>query len=337
MSMTLFAWVLIAGSLAMSLILMLAARARRAPADVNHVAACRAGLEDIAARLKRGQLNDAEADTARLALLSQQPTSSWPSLRTRLGSGPLTMAASVFFLVAGVGAATSLVKERTAASPSAHVNAGADDETLVRLKDYARTSGAEQAAAPTAATGTLLPDVNTMITRLATRLETAPDDLEGWRLLGWSYAHTGQHSQAAAAFARALTLDPSSTELQQARAEAEAKSRQSALPTPASTATPDTGDKSDAGSEPRQATGSDGPTRHDGATIRAMVDGLADRLARAPQDVEGWTRLMRSRVVLGETEVATSALRKALDIFKDDAAASGQIAAAATELGLKAD
>ena len=60
------------------------------------------------------------------------------------------------------------------------------------------------------------------------------------------------------------------------------------------------------------------------------------RLENAPRDVEGWTRLMRSRVVLGERGAAATALRKALEVFKDDSAASGRIAAAAMELGLKA-
>ena len=46
---------------------------------------------------------------------------------------------------------------------------------------------------------------------------------------------------------------------------------------------------------------------------------------------------MRSRVVLGETEVAATAFRKALEVFKDDFAASGEITAAAIELGLKAE
>ena len=68
-----------------------------------------------------------------------------------------------------------------------------------------------------------------------------------------------------------------------------------------------------------------------------MVDGLAGRLESSPRDVEGWTRLMRSRVVLGEREVAASAYRKALEVFKGDPAASGKIAAAAIELGLKAE
>ena len=79
------------------------------------------------------------------------------------------------------------------------------------------------------------------------------------------------------------------------------------------------------------------PAHERQASIRAMVDGLAARLESDPRDVEGWTRLMRSRVVLGEKDVATAARRKALDVFKDDAAAASRIAAAATELGIKAE
>jgi cytochrome c-type biogenesis protein CcmH len=68
-----------------------------------------------------------------------------------------------------------------------------------------------------------------------------------------------------------------------------------------------------------------------------MVDGLADRLKKSPRDVEGWTRLMRSRVVLGEWQVATTAFHKALEVFRGDSAATSKITAAATELGLKAE
>jgi hypothetical protein len=46
---------------------------------------------------------------------------------------------------------------------------------------------------------------------------------------------------------------------------------------------------------------------------------------------------MRSRVVLGEREIAITALRKALEVFRDDSAATGKITAAAIELGLKAE
>jgi cytochrome c-type biogenesis protein CcmH len=68
-----------------------------------------------------------------------------------------------------------------------------------------------------------------------------------------------------------------------------------------------------------------------------MVDGLADRLESSPRDVEGWTLLMRSRVVLGEREAAATAFREAIEVFKGDSAALGEIRAAALDLGLKAE
>jgi len=67
-----------------------------------------------------------------------------------------------------------------------------------------------------------------------------------------------------------------------------------------------------------------------------MVAGLADRLESSPRDVEGWTLLMRSRIVRGEREIAATAFRKALEVFKDDSEASSTITATAIELGLKA-
>jgi cytochrome c-type biogenesis protein CcmH len=71
--------------------------------------------------------------------------------------------------------------------------------------------------------------------------------------------------------------------------------------------------------------------------VNTMTDRLAARLETAPEDVEGWTLLMRSRLVLGEKEVAAAAFRKALEVFKNDSTASGKITAAAIELGLKAE
>ncbi len=38
--------------------------------------------------------------------------------------------------------------------------------------------------------------------------------------------------------------------------------------------------------------------------IRGMVDGLANRLEQQPRDAEGWIKLIRSRVVLGDAELA---------------------------------
>lgn len=266
------------------------------------------------------------------------------SLRLLHGSsGALIVAATVFLLVTVIGAATTYVGDSPGAIGSGDPNAlspsdsGPDDETLARLTDYSRSIGTEEPASMAAA-GRLLPDVNTMIERLAARLESTPGDIEGWRMLGWSYFHTGRYDKAAAAYARAVKLDPSSAELKLSYEEAKAKASES-----------DNLERASSSQTEAVARGSDGPsvdkiTKSEAmspgardAAIRAMVDRLADRLERSPRDVEGWTRLMRSRVVLGERKVAATALRKALEVFKDDAAASSTITAAAVELGLKAE
>jgi cytochrome c-type biogenesis protein CcmH len=176
-----------------------------------------------------------------------------------------------------------------------------------------------------------------MIERLADRLKTSPKDIEGWRMLGWSYFQTGRYRQAATAYARAVELDPSSAEFKRAYEDAKAKAAETGNIETASPLPTETAGK---GEEPRvdkDATSEAMPPNEREAAIRSMVEGLADRLESSPRDLEGWTLLMRSRVVLGEKEVAAAALRKALEVFKDDTAASGKIAAAATELGLKAE
>jgi cytochrome c-type biogenesis protein CcmH len=180
--------------------------------------------------------------------------------------------------------------------------------------------------------------VNTMIERLAARLETTPEDVKGWRMLGWSYFHTGRYAQAASAFARAVELDPNSTELERFYEEAKAKASEDGASGTTSTSQTGSAVKDGNGQGVEKIAESEAmPPRERDAAIRSMVDGLADRLESSPRDVEGWTRLMRSRVVLGERELAATAFRKALEVFKDDSAASGRITAAATELGLKAE
>ena len=50
--------------------------------------------------------------------------------------------------------------------------------------------------------------------------------------------------------------------------------------------------------------------------IEGMVAGLAARLEKNPKDFQGWMRLIRSYVVIGEKEKAAAALATALETFK---------------------
>ncbi|CAN5211528.1 c-type cytochrome biogenesis protein CcmI [soil metagenome] len=54
------------------------------------------------------------------------------------------------------------------------------------------------------------------------------------------------------------------------------------------------------------------------AMIRSMVDGLEERLKSNPADLEGWRRLIRSRMVLGDEEKARAAYAKAREQFRNE-------------------
>jgi len=72
------------------------------------------------------------------------------------------------------------------------------------------------------------------------------------------------------------------------------------------------------------------------AMIRTMVDGLASRLEKSPHDADGWIKLIRSRVVLGETDTAKQSLDRALKVFaSNDDAERSRILEAAKQLGIE--
>jgi cytochrome c-type biogenesis protein CcmH len=91
-------------------------------------------------------------------------------------------------------------------------------------------SAVEQLAAATQAQGDEVQSLNPaqgqlggvdeMIARLTERLNRNPKDAEGWRMLGWSYFNTERFAQSAAAYAKAIDLDPANAELRSSRGEA---------------------------------------------------------------------------------------------------------------------
>jgi cytochrome c-type biogenesis protein CcmH len=62
--------------------------------------------------------------------------------------------------------------------------------------------------------------VDEMIARLVERLNRNPNDQEGWRMLGWSYFNTERFAQSAAAYAKAIALDPQNADFRSSRGEA---------------------------------------------------------------------------------------------------------------------
>lgn len=129
-------------------------------------------------------------------------------------------------LLAGVIAATRRYESQARSTKvpphttsSTPARSGSDGALIADLQSYVRSIGdASSSSKPAAAPP--LPDVNTMIERLAARLETTPGDVKGWQMLGWSYFHTGRFGEAVAAYGKALELDPDSAQLRRSYEEA---------------------------------------------------------------------------------------------------------------------
>lgn len=68
--------------------------------------------------------------------------------------------------------------------------------------------------------------------------------------------------------------------------------------------------------------------------VKGMVDRLANRLKREPKDADGWMRLMRARMVLGETEAAREAHQSGLAAFRQDPSTRAKLDRAARDLGV---
>lgn len=68
-------------------------------------------------------------------------------------------------------------------------------------------------------------------------------------------------------------------------------------------------------------------------TIRSMVDGLEARLKETPDDVAGWQRLGKARLVLEEPDKAAAAFAEVVKRKPDDAQALGDLAEAQLRMG----
>ncbi|HSS12600.1 MAG TPA: hypothetical protein VLL04_01820, partial [Rhizomicrobium sp.] len=68
--------------------------------------------------------------------------------------------------------------------------------------------------------------------------------------------------------------------------------------------------------------------------IHAMVDRLAGELKANPHDTGGWMRLMRARMVLGETDKAAEDYKQARQAFAGTPAAQAALQEAAKSLGV---
>jgi len=71
--------------------------------------------------------------------------------------------------------------------------------------------------------------------------------------------------------------------------------------------------------------------------IRGMVESLDAKLTQDPNNLEGWLRLVRSYVVLKDTDRAVAALKRGLATFPASSGQGKQLLALAQELGIAMD
>lgn len=216
-------------------------------------------------------------------------------------------------------------------------------------------------------------DVPGLIAALSRRMRERPNDLTGWTLLGRGYLSLNDPSQAAIAFRHAslLALPSQKPELLSAYGEALTLADGSVTPEAeaAFTAALAGNPKEQAARfylgqayanrrQPERAlalwqsllaeTPPNAPWRAEllgrmarlqaqgGAApdIGAMVAGLAARLKTNPNDLDGWERLVRSYVVLGQKDRALAALADAKSAMKDQRGALKSLDAEARSLGI---
>jgi cytochrome c-type biogenesis protein CcmH len=170
------------------------------------IAKLKAQLAQLDALIAEGVLTGDDAKTARAALEAQ-------------------VLAAVLRPVAGAagGAATAEKAEAAAPVPRAPRKLVAGVAVFVLAfaaggyawlgnRDGWAVSPGEPGAAPAQAQGqehsTESAQIEAMITRLAERLKTKPDDAEGWSMLGRSYNSQGRYAEALTAYKRAYELRP---------------------------------------------------------------------------------------------------------------------------------
>jgi cytochrome c-type biogenesis protein CcmH len=201
-------------------------------------------------------------------------------------------------------------------------------------------------------------DVNSMVERLADRLKQNGSDHEGWLRLIRSYRVLGQNDKAETAIAnarQALASDPDKLRDFNGRVDKETNPALPPAPSTAVSALPGAGQQAPAAPEApfagqapvAAAPSAPGPTAEQmnaaanmGANdrnemIRGMVARLADRLKENGNDIDGWERLLRAYVVLGDKDKAKAAAADARKAFAGDADKLRQINDTIKSLGIE--
>jgi len=159
---------------------------------------------------------------------------------------------------------------------------------------------------------------------LAARLEQSPKDFQGWIELARLRAAQGDDDGARQALDRGIEIYEGAPFVQQQLRQAAVELGLTQSAGAAGTRGP---------SEEEVAAASEMTPEEQEAMIRGMVGGLAERLAKEPDDLQGWRMLARSYGVLKETEKAAEAYDRVLALAPEDPDALFFLGEAAQERG----
>lgn len=367
----------------------------------------------------------------------------WTQAAARLsGSDANLLRAAVMIGLAGpavVGLiATSYRPDAAATQPISLPSLGADASAMLKQLQMVFDKDGQVPAG--AAVQPATADIDEMIAALEERLQDTPQDINGWRILAWSYDSAGRFAQAVSAYRKAVDLEGNDPRLTALFGEALVKAagglvtdealgvfdtvlaaapnderarffiglalaqagnpkaaidswtellgiapqgaewaadlrdmitsmaRQAgidiagALPesSPAVVFTKGSGAQAGSSSNAidqtpvqrtpvQQTARPNGPSAEDienarlltpdarNDMARGMVDNLASRLLKAPNDPDGWIMLMQSRLVLNEPHKARAALEQANRVFAEKQDILSRIKQAAAKMGLSAE
>lgn len=96
-------------------------------------------------------------------------------------------------------------------------NAPAADPAVEQLRRFVT---GETGSPASGKAGTGLPPVEDLIERLSARLQKNPNDISGWRTLGWSQFNLQRYDEAAATYAKAIQYFPNIADLHSLQGEA---------------------------------------------------------------------------------------------------------------------
>ncbi len=161
------------------------------------------------------------------------------------------------------------------------------------------------------------------VAKLETALGANAKDWQGWIRLARARAALGQSADAEAALARGARVYAGAPFVQQQLA---AAANALGIAAPGGDADAQTGARGPSAGQMQAAR--DTPPEQQTEMIRGMVDKLAARLAKQPDDVEGWRMLARSYRVLGDSAKAAEAARQVATRLPDDPTAQRDYAEA---------